>query len=72
MLLCNQGGIFMATIRIEKEEYKKTSTVVDCDILANNSITIKLPSIKGKLFRSIHKTKSKGKKTKEIIQEVEL
>lgn len=61
----------MATIRFEKEEYKKTSTVVDFDILANNSITIKLPVIKkGKIFRKVNKSKSKDKETKEVIEEV--
>lgn len=61
----------MATIRFEKEEYKKTSTVVDFDILANNFITIKLPVIKkGKIFRKVNKFKSKDKETKEVIEEV--
>lgn len=58
-------------IKIEKEEYKKTSTVIDCEMLPKCPIVITIPT-KGKFSRFVNKVKNKGKKTKQVMEEIEL
>ena len=59
-------------IKIEHEEYHKTTTIIGGKN-STNPITINFPAkIKGQFFRKVFKAKTKDKKVKEVTEAVNL